>query len=312
MIYTVTLNPTLDVTYVLERLEPGETAMALDVERTPGGKGINVSRALNAMGMDSVAMGLIGGFSGFELISLLQDEGLILQMVKIDGDTRTNVVILGREDGRELVIRAAGPPVESAPVEKLRHLLFADAHRPEMVVLSGSVPPGVDEGVYAAFIEEGRSLGSLMVLDTAGGCLRAGVEAAPYMVKPNLGELEALAGRRLRGDREVLEFARELCAAGVEVVVVSLGRDGAVLVSAGEAWRGRVPHVEEDTVGAGDSMVAGIVMGMKLGEDLETMFSRGLAFGLAAVMNCGPGLTRPDIYERARGLVRVERWSGGG
>ena len=310
MIYTVTLNPTLDITYFLERLSFGEVARALEVERTPGGKGINVSRALHAMGVDSIAMGLVGGYSGNEVLSRLQDEGIILQIVRIDDETRTNIVILGRDDGRELVIRSAGPPVEPAAVERIRYLLFGEAQRPEAVVLSGSLPPGVGDDTYATLIAEGTSIGSLMILDAEGECLRKGIEAHPHLIKPNRIELEGLAGRRLGGDREILEFASELNSSGIRVVAVSLGGDGALLVTREEAWRGYVPEVEADTVGAGDSMVAGLVLGMTRGETPEQTLRMGLAYSLSAVMNSGPGLTQPAIHERAYELVRVERMAG--
>lgn len=310
MIHTVTMNPTLDITYVLDRISFGEVATAVEVQRTPGGKGINVSRALHAMGVDSVAMGLLGGHSGVEVLELLQEEGLILQIVRIDSDTRTNVVVLGREDGRELVIRAAGPLVEENATERLGHLLFGDAVGPEMVALSGSIPPGASEDTYRALIARGNSRGSRMVLDSTGGTFRSGIEAGPYLVKPNLGELEELACRRLADDREIAGFARGLHSKGVSMVVVSLGRDGALLVTPDEAWRGFVPVVEADTVGAGDSMVAGLMLGISRDEPVETIFRTGLAFGLAAVLNPGPGLAEPALYDRAVKLVRVERMSG--
>lgn len=310
MIYTITLNPTLDITYVLERISFGEVAMAIEVQKTPGGKGINVSRALHAMGVDSVAMGLIGGHIGEEVLELLQEEGLILQIVKIRNDTRTNVVILGREDRRELVIRAPGPAVEPTATERLKNLVFGDAQSPQVVVLSGSIPPGVSVDTYRSLIVEGKARGSRMVLDSAGESFRRGVEAGPYLIKPNLGELEELAGRRLADEREIAVFAREIVSKGVGIVVISLGRDGALACTTDETWRGRVPGIDEDTVGAGDSMVAGLVLGIARYQPVEMVFRMGLAFGLSAVMNHGPGLTEPETYEKAFQLVKAERISG--
>ncbi len=156
MIYTVTLNPTLDITFELEEILFGEPVKAVGVTRTPGGKGINVSRALRNMGVDSVAMGLLGGYRGEEVLDLLQKEGLILQVVKIKNETRTNITILGKKDGRELSIRAAGPLVETEETERLTEMLLEKAQAPEVLVLSGSLPKGVKADIYHAIITEGK------------------------------------------------------------------------------------------------------------------------------------------------------------
>lgn len=307
MIYTVTLNPTLDITYVIEEITFGEPVSAQEVLKSPGGKGINVSRALRAMGTDSVAMALIGGYVGDEVLDLLHHEGLILQIVKIKSETRTNVIVLGERDDRELMIRAAGPPVDRAEAERITRLIFQIAEAPEILVLSGSLPPGVSEDIYASMTREGKSRGSKVVIDSKGPPLAAGVSAGPYMIKPNLLEFNALAGRELNDEREIVGFARELNGEGVEVVVVSLGRDGALLVTRDIALRGIVPAISEDTVGAGDSMVAGLVMGIMDSLPLEGVFKTGLACGVSAVMNRGPGLADPETFAEAGSLVRVER-----
>jgi len=148
MIYTVTLNPTLDITYVLDKFEFGEPVKAVQVLKSPGGKGINVSRALRAMGTDSVTMSVAGGHVGDEVLDLLQAEGLILQIVRIKNETRTNVIIIGQRDGKELMIRAAGPPVEKTETERISNLVFQIAQAPEVLVLSGSLPPGVQDDIY--------------------------------------------------------------------------------------------------------------------------------------------------------------------
>ncbi len=307
MIYTVTLNPTLDITYVIEEVTFGEPVSALEVMKTPGGKGVNVSRALRAMGTDSVAMALLGGHAGDEVLDLLHHEGLILQIVKIKSETRTNVVVLGERDGRELVIRAAGPPVDVEEAEMITRLLFQLAEAPEVLVISGSLPPGLEPSIYGSLVREGKSRGSRVVLDSKGPPLASGVEAGPFMIKPNLLEFEGLAGRALKSEAEILGFARELNDHGVEVVVVSLGREGALLVTRDDALRGRVPAVSEDTVGAGDSMVAGMVMGLSQSRPLGEVFRTGLACAVSAVMNEGPGLVDEKTFAQALPLVRIER-----
>jgi len=307
MIYTVTLNPTLDITYILENISFEEPVKALQILHTPGGKGINVSRALRAMGTDSVAMGLIGGYSGEEVLDLLQQEGLILQIVKIKNETRTNVIIFGERDGRELVIRAAGPPVEEKETDRISRLIFEIAQTPEVMVLSGSLPPGVRDDIYFLLAREGKRRGMKIALDSQGEPFRRGIEAGPYLIKPNLKELCDLAGRELAGDREIIEFSRGLLEKDVKMVVVSLGRGGALMVTGEGVWRGNVPVVDHDTVGAGDSMVAGLVMGIVEAQPLERLFRTGLACGVSAVINHGPGLAEPESFETAFSQVKVEK-----
>jgi len=307
MIYTVTLNPTLDITYVLEKIQFGEPVTAEQVLKSPGGKGINVSRALRAMGTDSVAMSMVGGHVGDEVLDLLQQEGLILQIVRIKNETRTNVVILGRQDGKELVIRAAGPPVEQTESQRLSNMVFQIAQTPEILVLSGSLPPGVSDDTYRSITQEGKSRGSKVVVDCEGEPLRAAIEAAPYMIKPNLAEFSQLAGRRLEGEAEIVEFAATLIDKGIKLVVVSMGKAGALMLTREATLRGTVPAVSDDAVGAGDSMVAGMVMGLVESLSLERVFQIGLAFSVSAVMNKGPQLTEPETFARAFPMIKVEK-----
>lgn len=307
MLYTVTMNPTMDLTFVTERIAFGEPLRALQVQRTPGGKGINVSRALRSMEIDSVALAMVGGFVGDELVFLLREEGLDLEVVRLEGDTRVNVVVLGEEDKSELAIWAMGPEVTESELQQMVELMLSREGAVDLLVLSGSLPPGVDDGFYQRVIVEAGRRGIRTVLDSRGEPLKKGVEGAPYMIKPNLDELSGLAGRSLSGDDEVVGFAKELLGAGVVLVVVSMGRHGALMISHEGVWKGKVLPLAEDTVGAGDSMVAGLVAGITRGLPVDKAFHEGLAFSLSAVMNEGPGLTEPKTYGEAYSLVRIDK-----
>ncbi len=306
MICTVTLNPTLDITYEIERIIFQEPVKALAVHESPGGKGVNVSRALRSLGIDSLAIGLAGGFTGREVRYLLEQEGLDLHCLEIENETRTNVVVLGRDDGHELVIRSAGPSVSGQVAGKLPEFIFGLARPPGYLVLSGSLPPGLPEETYASLITEAGRRGLKAVLDSDGAPLKKGIEARPYLIKPNLGELERIAGRPLAGLKEVVSFAEDLVSGGVKVVVVSLGKDGALMVSDEGSWRGEVPAVErQDTVGAGDSMVAGLLVGLSRSLPLPEVFRMGLAGGASAVANPGPALCEPVSFENFLRQVKV-------
>ncbi len=309
-IYTVTLNPTLDITYTIDEFLFGQPIKALQVVKCPGGKGINVSLALHAMGMESVAVALIGGYTGEEVRDTLQEMGLNFQFIKIENETRTNVIILSQRDGKELIIRSAGPGVREKETEEVRALISRVARPPGFLVLSGSLPPGIKEDIYASLIAYGKSQKMKTVLDADGAALREGIKALPDLIKPNLDELGRLAGRSLSGVDEILGFSRDLVKKGVGTVVVSMGGEGGLMVTGDGAWRGEVETVErEETVGAGDSMLAGLITAMIQGKSPEETLSMGLAYGLSAVLNTGPGLCEPRTYVKAREMVKVRRLS---
>jgi len=270
MIYTVTLNPTLDITFVVDELTFDGSTRARETIRTPGGKGLNVSRVLRAMGLDSIAMGVIGSYVGSEVMELLQREGLILQVIRISENTRTNVVILEKANGREMTINSKGPVVQESVLESISDLILKASHTPEIMVLSGSIPRGVGNDIYYQLIRGASKRGSRVILDSSGEPLRKGIEANPFMIKPNIEEISFLAGRKLSLESELVEFSRKLIGDnGIEVVIVSMGGNGAIMVTAESVWKGEVPFIDEDTVGAGDSLVAGVVMGIFNGEAIR-------------------------------------------
>ncbi len=307
MIYTVTLNPTLDITYVVEELKPDETNIASQVIKGPGGKGINVSRALHNMRVDSLALALIGGFTGTEVEFLLHKEGLLLWLVRISNETRTNVVVLNQADGTEMNITAQGPRIKPVEHQTLTRILDEITQSPGHLVLSGSLPPAVHPDIYDHLIRKAKSKGLTAVLDTSGEPLRAGIMSGPDLIKPNRRELENLVGRELESEDALLEAAASVVASGVGTVVVSLGEDGALMVDAEHAWRGRGPKIQgQETVGAGDSMVAGLLMGMLGEKPKEEIFRTGLACGTAAVMSPGQQLVKPGTFKRALPRIKVE------
>lgn len=305
-IYTVTLNPTMDITYILEEIAFNQPVKAVKVMKNPGGKGINVSRALHNMHIQSTAIAMIGGYTGEEIVGYLRGEDLNIQFVKIRQENRTNVIILNRRDSRELIIRSAGPQVSEGEAEQVFRFILDIAKPPGILVLSGSIPPGMRADIYASLIQAAKSRGLLTILDSDGEPLAKGIAAAPFLIKPNRDELERLAGRNFRKIETMVDYCRGLIERGLEIVVVSLGKDGALMVTRDGAWRGKVPLIErEDTVGAGDSMVAGLVMGLIESQPVEQVFRMGLACGLSAVINPGPDLCEPETYSRALEQARI-------
>lgn len=295
MLYTVTLNPALDRTIYVDSLLVHESNRIGREERFAGGKGIDVSRALAALGTPSVALGFVGGFDGKEFEGRLLLDGVACRFTRIAGETRTNIIIQDEKTGEETPLLARGPRVQPAELLDFIDLLegLTDI---EFLVVSGSLPPGLTPAVYQRIIEIGNARGAPVLLDTSGDGLRQGILARPSVIKPNRHELEELAGASLPDLGSAVRFARTLNDR-VPTVLVSLGADGMLLVAAERVLRARPPTVEvKSTVGAGDCAVAGFVHGLVSGSAPEACLRLAVASGTAATLCPGTGICRrPEI-----------------
>ncbi len=281
MIYTLTLNPAVDRELQVPAIVFGEVLRATAHRVDWGGKGFNVSRALRALGGESVAVGFVGGFAGQMIAAGLRQLGIAVDFVEITGETRTNVTVL--DGGRHLKVNEAGPAITAAEeallVDKVRSL----ARPGDWWVLSGSLPPGASPGVYADVIRIVQSAGAFALLDTSGAALAQGCAAGPFLAKPNAVEAAELTGRRVDGIESARKAAGDIHALGVSHVLVSLGRQGAVLSDGRAAWMARPPLiVERNPVGAGDSMVAGLVWRLAQGVPVAQALGWAVASGAAA------------------------------
>jgi 6-phosphofructokinase 2 len=306
VIYTVTLNPALDRTTFVEGLKPFDANRIKHEERYAGGKGIDVSRALRELDVESVALGFIGGFAGKELEGRLLNEGIATDFTLINGETRVNVVIHDVSNEMETSLLALGPEVRPFEIvkliEKIEHL-----EKPEFVIVSGSLPVGVNPEIYRKILEVARRKGARTVLDTDGEAFVTGLQAKPTVVKPNIFELGRYAGEKLETREEVLRWATKLFEAGVEIVLVSLAEQGIVMVTEKLKFHAWPPKVEvKSTIGAGDSAVAGFVYGLSRGKDLAECLKWSVAAGSAAAMCVGSGVCRLADTRRLVEQVQVK------
>jgi 1-phosphofructokinase len=274
MIVTLTPNPSLDRTLQLVQLIRGGVNRAEGGRVDPGGKGVNVSRALGKHGVKTVAVLPLGGPDGAVLADLLAAQGIEVHRVPVSGSTRTNITV-AEPDGTTTKLNEPGPLLSAQEVADLTAAVLAAASPGSWVVGCGSLPLGVDDDFYARLIAPLHARGARVVVDSSGPALRAVLEGEPGgdfpdLVKPNLEELSEAAGRRLRTLGEVVEAARELLARGVGTVLASLGADGAVLVTEGGALYGsaRVDR-PRSTVGAGDALLAGYLSEVALDQAAE-------------------------------------------
>ncbi|GAA0388883.1 1-phosphofructokinase [Acrocarpospora corrugata] len=264
MILTLTLNPSLDRTIEVESLTRGAVIRAATAHLDPGGKGVNVSRALLANGVASCAVIPYGGDEGRRLVELLFTEGLDMITVPVAGSTRSNVTI-AEPDGTVTKINEPGTALSPAELDAVADAVLKAAHSADWVVASGSLPPGVPTDVYAQLCARFAAAGILVAVDTSGPALSAAIAAAPALVKPNREELTEATGRPIASVGDAVEAALSLRERGARAVLASLGPDGAILLT-GEGhprgWYGYAPVPEpRSTVGAGDAMLAGLLAG---------------------------------------------------
>ncbi|MFV2018123.1 1-phosphofructokinase [Micromonospora sp. LOL_023] len=300
MILTLTLNPSLDRAVEIDDLVRGEVIRATGARLDPGGKGVNVSRALLANGVPSVAVLPCGGDEGGQLVRLLAAEGVEVVTVPIIGRTRSNLT-LAEPDGTVTKVNEPGPHLSPGEFEAITTRLLDTAGRADWVVVCGSLPPGLPVDAFTQLCRRLVAAGLRLTVDTSGPPLRAAAEAGAALVKPNREELAEAVGRRLPTLDDVVGAAEEVRGWGAGTVLASLGADGAVLVDADGVRTGDSPvDRPRSTVGAGDALLAGF---LAAGASGPAALAEGLAWGAAAVSL--PGSRMPGPADLRRHAVRL-------
>jgi 6-phosphofructokinase 2 len=306
-IVTLTLNPSIDAACQAEEVHPIRKIRTSDERFDPGGGGINVARVIRELGGEALAVYVAGGITGAALTEMVAAIGLPHRPIPIAGLTRVSHVVYERSSGDEYRFVPSGPPISQRELNAcLAEIKTLDA---EYVVVSGSVPPSVSPEFYVEVAEVVARGGGRLVLDTSGAALSRTLARGVYMVKPNLQELESVAGRRLPslGEQEAAGHAL-VTEKRASIVTVSLGADGALLASAAGCLRLRGPRVEtKSAVGAGDSFLAGMTFGLAQGRPPEEAFALAVAAGTAAVLTMGTELCRREDVERIYEGILAER-----
>lgn len=303
---TLTLNPTIDGASDAEILQHTHKVRTTNERFDPGGGGINVARVLDRLGADTEAIYLAGGVTGPVLSGLLDRSGLRHRPVPVAGDTRISLAVHERSSGKEYRFVPQGPEVVEAECDRcLEAVAGLDC---SWLVLSGSLPPGMPEDFYAQIVEVARGRGIAVVLDTSGASLTIALaHGGVRLVKPSLGEMEQLVGHRLADEGRIIEAARAVVeAGGAEIVAVSMGHRGALMVEAERVLAlPAIPVETRSAVGAGDSFVAAMTFGLAEGWSTEQAFRLGMAAGAAAVLTPGTDLCHGADIERLAATIGV-------
>jgi 1-phosphofructokinase len=294
VIVTVTLNPSLDRTLEIESLERGAVLRASDPTLEAGGKGVNVTRALTANGIESVAVLPVGGGEGAELSRLLDAAAVAARYVPVSGRTRSNISI-AEADGTVTKLNEPGSSLSTVEIAALTSVVGATVREGDWVIISGSVPPEFSAAQLHALMGSLADRAVNLAIDTSGDALVASLAARPRLIKPNRAELAEVAGRPLDSISEVIAAAKSVRERGVDIVLVSLGADGAVLVGPGGVVIG-TSSVDQprSTVGAGDSFLAGFLSRFSVDEtDVDGALLEALAWGAAAASLPGTAVPAP-------------------
>lgn len=298
-IVTLTMNPTIDAGFEVQHLHPTHKMRTLAERYAPGGGGINVARVFGRLGGNARCCYLSGGATGPALDGLLDVRGLVRTRIPIAGNTRIAVNTLERETGREYRVVPAGPEVSEA---EWRACIDTVAALPcDILVASGSLPPGMPSDFFARLAAEAKRRGVAMVLDTSGEALRQALDhGGIWLVKPSLGELSHAVGRELEKQEDIASAAMEIVTTGqAEMVAVTLGNRGALLAHRqGPLFIPALKIEARSAVGAGDSFLAAMLFKLAGGSDAEEAFRYGMAGGAAAVLDPGTDLAHPDDIER--------------
>lgn len=306
MIVTVTLNPAVDQTLVLSKFVAGDTLRVKASRLDPGGKGINVSRVVRELGGESLAMGFAPGGLGRYIEQTLDSQGIPCDFLHTRGETRTNITILDESRHMQTILSDPGPQTDPHYVVELKKRLRRRLHPGDWLVLAGSIPPPLDASVYTEIIHEAAEMGVHTVLDADGAALAAGAAAHPEIVKGNRREMERLLGRHLDDEGSMLEAAREVHDAGVNYVVVTRGREGAVAAAEQRYLRGVAPRVRAvSAVGSGDAFLAGVVLTLSREGGIEEALRLGIAAGTASVLFPGTELCRRREVDILMPRVRI-------
>ncbi|MGM0502936.1 MAG: 1-phosphofructokinase [Bacillota bacterium] len=306
MIITVTLNPAVDKTINIENFKLGSLNRVKKIRKDAGGKGINVSKVVAELGGKTTALGFLGGTTGEFIKNELAGLEFNSDFIVVEKETRTNLKIIDKSQRKETEINEAGAEVTVAELEQLEERLLKTANLGDSVVLTGSLPPGVPDDIYKQLIKRLNSKEIKVFLDASGNSLKQGLVSNPFLIKPNLVELEFLVERNLETEKEIVDVAQEIQQQGIRIVVVSLGDSGVVVVSGGSCFKVLPPQVEvNSTIAAGDTLVGALALKLEEGCNLKQAIRFATAASVSTVTKIGTKICNRKEVQRLLKQVEI-------
>ena len=308
MILTVTLNAAIDKRYVVEGFRTGEVNRVKECTYVPGGKGLNVSKPASIYGAEVVATGFAGGHAGAYIEDALKPFGIRSAFYHVDAESRSCINIWDEVNQVQTEFLEPGFTLTEEDFAGFEAKFRQLVQEAKVVAMSGSVPKGLDGTAYQRLVKIVKDAGIPVILDTSGKLLEMGIEAIPTMIKPNIDEIRMLTGKRCDDISEIIESARAIHERGVKIVAVSLGADGSLAVGDDGIFRARVPKIDAvNTVGCGDSMIAGFALGLSKGLPLEETLRLASAISAAAAMREETGFFVMEDMEKLLPQIEITR-----
>ena len=308
MILTVTLNAAIDKRYVVDGFQTGEVNRVRSCVCTAGGKGLNVSRVAAIAGARVTATGFVGGYAGRYIEAELKPLHVKSEFFRLEAESRSCINIWDERACRQTELLEPGVTVAAEEFDAFEARYRKLMDHAYVIALSGSVPKGLDGSAYKRLVKIGKEAGKRVILDTSGELLREGIKAGPTMVKPNIDEIRMLTGKACKSQEELISAAMEIYESGVELVAVSLGADGSLLVCRSGIYRACVPKIEAvNTVGCGDSMIAGFALGISKGLTPEETLRRASAISAASALREETGFFLTEDMERLLPQITITK-----
>lgn len=298
-IVTLTLNPAIDKSTTVKAIVPDKKLQCALPKFEPGGGGINVSRALKKLGAKSTAIYLAGSYSGKHFQHLLEAEGVEDFVIEIEGHTRENLIVVDESANLQYRFGMPGPTIQEKEWKACLDILEKSSSL-EYIIASGSLPTGIPIDFFGRLASVAKKIGARLIIDTSGEPLKHATTKGVFMIKPNLGELSYLHGAEELHEEQAIQAAKDIInKGGAEVIVISMGAMGAMMVTKDEIITSPSPTVKrKSTVGAGDSMVAGMVVALNNGWNWKEVLQYGIATGTATTMNPGTELCKKEDVDR--------------
>lgn len=308
MILTVTMNAAIDKRYVVKCFEEGQVNRVTICTYTPGGKGLNVSKPASIAGAEVVATGFVGGHAGDYIVDSLKNFGIKSEFYHMNEESRSCINIWNEEKREQTEFLEPGFTVSEEDFDKFMEKFEKLIVQADVVAISGSLPKGLDGTAYQRMVKAVKDAGKKVILDTSGNLLEMGIKAKPTMVKPNIDEIRMLTGSHCDTREELVEAAQKIHRAGIEVVVISLGGEGSVLVCDNGVYRAVVPKIDAvNTVGCGDSMIAGFALGFENNLPIEETLKLASAISAAAALREETGFFVKEDMERILPDIKIEK-----
>ena len=303
MIYTLTLNPSIDYVIDVENLELGKVNRTSKDFKFPGGKGINVSIILGNQKIDNIALGFLGGFTGKFIEDNLKALGVKTEFIKVKGDSRINVKIKSNE---ETEINGTGPMITSEELEALFNRLDQLVEG-DILVLAGSIPSTLPKDLYLQIQKRVSKKNVKVVVDTSGKALLEAIKNKPFLIKPNNHEIEEIFNVKINSEKELIKYGKELVSLGAENVIISMAGDGALLITKDGVFKWNAPKGEvKNSVGAGDSLVGGFLAKYVETKDLIASFKNGIASVSASAFSLDLALA--EDVNKLLPIIKIEKY----